>query len=87
MKVEITHDTPSPAWLAIKEQIEAIPDFSDDVTLQVFKPIFAGDRVYRFVDRAGVSIPTNQGPEPDLEPKRFAEWVHDEFRLRELRAF
>ena len=86
MKVELTLDTPSPAWLAIKQQIEEIPEFSEDITLQVFKPVFAGDRTFRFVDRAGIPIPTSHGPDPDLEPKRFAEWVHDEFRLRELRA-
>ena len=87
MKVELTYDNPEPSWLSIKQQIEATPDFFDDVTLQVSKPIFAGDRVFRFLDRAGISIPTSQGPDPVLEPNRFVEWVHDEFRLRELRAF
>lgn len=86
MKVELTYDTPTQAWLSIKQQIEAIPEFCDDVTLQVSKPIFAGDRSFRFVDRADVSIPTSHGPDPDLEPNRFVEWVHDEFKLRELRA-
>jgi hypothetical protein len=86
MKVELTYDNPTPAWLSIKQHIEEIPDFCDDVTLQVTKPIVAGDRVFRFVDPAGVPIPTNHGPDPELEPKRFAEWVHDEFKLRELRA-
>ena len=86
MKVEITYDTPTAAWLSIKQQIEAIPEFCDDVTLQVSKPIFAGDRSFRFVDRADVPIPTSHGPDPDLEPNRFVEWAHDEFKLRELRA-
>jgi hypothetical protein len=87
MKVELTYDTPEPSWLSIKQQIEAIPDFCDEVTLQVSKPIFAGDRVFRFVDRAGIPIPTSQGPDPYIEPNLFVEWVHDEFRLRELKSF
>lgn len=86
MKVEITYDSPEPAWLSIKHQIEAMPDFCDDVTLEVTKAIFAGDRVFRFLDRADVSIPTSHSPDPVLEPNRFVEWVHDEFKLRELRT-
>jgi hypothetical protein len=85
MKVQFTYDTPEPAWLSIKERIEAIPDFCDDITLDVSKAVFIGDRVYRFLDRADVPIPTNEGPDPFTEPKRFVEWVHDEFRLRELK--
>lgn len=87
MKVELTYDPPTPAWLSIKQHIEEIPDFCEDVTLEVSQPILAGDRTYRFLDRAGVPIPTHDGPDPDLEPHRFAEWVHDEFRLRELKAY
>jgi hypothetical protein len=85
MKVQFTYDTPEPAWLSIKERIEAIPDFCEDITLDVSKGVFLGDRVYRFLDRAEIPIPTSDGPDPSTEPRRFVDWVHDEFRLRELK--
>jgi hypothetical protein len=68
MKVELTYDTPEPSWLSIKQQIEAIPDFCDEVTLQVSKPIFAGDRVFRFLDRAGIPIQPARALIPTLTP-------------------
>jgi len=85
MKVEFNYDNPEPTWLSIKERIEAIPDFCEDITLQVSKGVFMGDRAYRFLDPADVPIPTHEGPDPTTEPRRFVEWVHDEFRLRELK--